>query len=432
MPGDRKGFVMQRVFGRELPAWKINLYILVLVVFTSFVGFNFASPFLPLYVRELGVTDPTAVAVWSGAILAVAPFASAFASPLWGALADRLGRRRLLIQTVFGFGVCSALMALVDSVPQLFFLRLAMGLTGGFTSIVMTLAVTATPREQVTRSIGLVQSAQIISLAVGPALGGLVADRFGLRASFLVATALCLGVVAILWFFFTEPAKVAAPAPARSNAPRSGFGWAALLRTPLLLPLLAVLFLAQFADKSFGPLVPLAVPHLDVTPESYAVTSGFIIGAGAIAAAVSANLVGRLVGRWSHGQVLLGAFILAAIGCAAMAGIDRAWQLGALRVWVGLSAGGTLTLAYAKAGAVIPAEHRGSLLGLLTSAVMIGSAASPLGSGLLAAWSLPGAFLALAGLCAVAAAIVLTCLREPAAQTARANAPHLAGSAAGA
>ena len=57
----------------QVEYWAPLAWALALVVFTAFLGFQFFSPFLPLYVQELGVTDPAQVAVWSGVLLAVTP-----------------------------------------------------------------------------------------------------------------------------------------------------------------------------------------------------------------------------------------------------------------------------------------------------------------------------------------------------------------------
>ena len=64
--------------------WQRNVWALALSVFIAFVGFQFFSPFLPRYVRELGVTDPATTALWSGLIAAITP-----APFLCGGHADR-------------------------------------------------------------------------------------------------------------------------------------------------------------------------------------------------------------------------------------------------------------------------------------------------------------------------------------------------------
>src|SRR3989442_396903 len=87
----------------ESEGWQRNVWALALIVFTAFVGFQFFSPFLPLYVQELGVTDPARVAIWSGVLLAVTPSVAAVLAPVWGILADRVGRKLMMIRSLVGF-----------------------------------------------------------------------------------------------------------------------------------------------------------------------------------------------------------------------------------------------------------------------------------------------------------------------------------------
>src|ERR671930_341337 len=78
--------------------WARNIWALTLIVFVAFVGFQFFSPFLPLYVHELGVPDARRVALWSGVLAAVTPAISGVLGPLFGRLADRYGRKLMLIR----------------------------------------------------------------------------------------------------------------------------------------------------------------------------------------------------------------------------------------------------------------------------------------------------------------------------------------------
>src|SRR5262245_31339718 len=120
--------------------WQRNVWALALVVFVAFVGFQSFSPFLPLYIRELGVEDPGAIALWSGLLSAVTPAVSGLLAPVFGRLADRFGRKAMLIRSLAGFIVIIGAMGLVTSVRQLFAARLIMGLFAGFTPMAMALA----------------------------------------------------------------------------------------------------------------------------------------------------------------------------------------------------------------------------------------------------------------------------------------------------
>ena len=153
--------------------WQRNVWALALIVFTAFVGFQFFSPFLPLYVHELGVTDPGHIAIWSGVLLAVTPAVSGLLGPLWGALADRVGRKLMMVRSLVAFVVIIAAMGLVTSVYQLLVARVLQGVFAGFSVFAMALASVSCPRDKVPVAIGRVQSAQLLSVAVGPAAGAM-------------------------------------------------------------------------------------------------------------------------------------------------------------------------------------------------------------------------------------------------------------------
>src|SRR5262245_48691314 len=129
----RVDWTAQRVLlGHSGYVWQLILAALLAVLFVAFIGFSFSGPFLPLLVRHLGVTEPRAVALWSGVLIGLGPLSAVVASPLWGRLADRIGGRPLLLRTVFGFAALNALSALAADVWQLAVLRLLMGTLGGF------------------------------------------------------------------------------------------------------------------------------------------------------------------------------------------------------------------------------------------------------------------------------------------------------------
>jgi MFS transporter, DHA1 family, multidrug resistance protein len=379
----------QRAFlGRSLYVWQVNLASLLAVLFVAFVGFYFSSPFLPLLVRHLGVTDPRAVAVWSGILIGLGPASAVIASPLWGRLADRIGGRLLLVRTVFGFALLNGLCAVATSVWQLAALRLLMGTLGGFTAVALALASLTAPPERLTRAIALAQSTQILGLLVGPALGGLLADHVGIRAAFVGASALAVVAGLNMLLIYREPQT---SVQQRKTRPKASLR--ALLQTSGFVPILVVLFAGSFTDRSYQTLIPLFVASLASAHGALASLTGIIVASGALAAALSANAASRLVPRWTHAQVLGVALIASACGSTLMGFSHTALQFGVWRVIVGLFAGSILTLAYGLGGSIMPVEQRSSAFGVLNSGAMIGSAVGPLLGGLLAAVDLRGAFL---------------------------------------
>jgi DHA1 family multidrug resistance protein-like MFS transporter len=94
---------------------------------------------LPLYVSQLGVTSHEALSMWSGLTFSVTFLVSAIVSPMWGSLADRKGRKLMLLRASLGMAIAILLQAFATNVWQLFILRAIMGLTSGYIPNAMAL-----------------------------------------------------------------------------------------------------------------------------------------------------------------------------------------------------------------------------------------------------------------------------------------------------
>jgi DHA1 family multidrug resistance protein-like MFS transporter len=385
--------------------WQRNVWALALVVFTAFVGFQFFSPFLPLYVNELGVTNPSEIALWSGVLAAVTPGVSGLLGPFWGRLADRVGRKLMLIRSLAGFVVIIAAMGLVTSVYQLFVARALQGVFAGFSVMTMAVATVSCPRDKVPVAIARVQSAQLLSAAVGPVVGGYVASHFGIRAAFFVTAGLCaVALVGLIVLFKEErPGEVSQRPPHLSLRE--------LFLLPHFFPVLGLLVICQFIDRGLALLIPLKVADLSGV-ERIAAISGVIISASAVCGTISASVAGRLARRWPIGQLLLVGCVIGGVPCALMAWTYTWAPLLVLRCLVGFSLGGALTLAYSLGGQLTPSATRGAAFGWLALGVQFGTALSPLATGGLAALSLSGAFVFDGALAWVAAALLLFAARD--------------------
>src|SRR5437667_10566845 len=137
---------------RSTEGWQRNVWALTLCVFIAFVGFQFFNPFLPLYVRELGVTDPARIALWSGLLAAVTPAISGMLAPVFGRLADRFGRKLMLIRSLAGFTVIIAIMGLVPSLEQLLVTRILQALFAGSPPMPMAVASGPAPRQHLSQA----------------------------------------------------------------------------------------------------------------------------------------------------------------------------------------------------------------------------------------------------------------------------------------
>ena len=369
------------------------------VVFIAFFGFNFVMPILPLYVRQLGAGDVGQAALLSGVMLGIAPLLAAFFSPLWGVVADRHGRKRMVQRSMLVMVVATVLMGLVTNNWQLFLLRASIGVFGGFTSMAMAYVVTVTPPNRASAALGLLQAAQMGGVIVGPLCAGYIADNLSLRAAFFGGAVVVFCGFLVLTFLTPDDRRIGLVplsteiSEERMKSPLSGLSQlGAAARLPGFVAIMGVLFLVQVVDRSFGPVLPLYVESLGTPPDRVASFAGLVVSLAAAATAISATVVGRLAIQVPVQGLLIATLVAGMALCVPLAFVQSPIQLVAARSLLGLMAGGSLTLAYSLANAAVPADSKGAAFGVLSSVGLLGSALSPLAMGALSALDLRAVF----------------------------------------
>jgi MFS family permease len=375
-----------------------NLRVTVAMVFVVFTGFAFVIPFLPLYVKELGVADDEHAALWAGVLIAVAPLLAGLLAPVWGRLADRHGQKPMAVRALASYVVLLGLSAMAQDVWQLFALRSGVGLFGGIGPLGLAMATSSLPRAHTGRAVGRIQAAQILAAAVGPLSGGLLADTIGIRTTFWVTAGFSAVALLLVLRFYEEPARRADGAA----GPSAPFG--AILRLAGVPSLLLALFLVNFVGRSFTPILPLQLSRLGVTPAALATATGLLISIYSVAAASSATLLGRAARTRAPERLLV-----ASLAAGALTTVPLAWagSYQAFGVWatlLGLASGGALTLCYTIGGLMVPAVHRTTAFGFFSAAALAGGSVSPVLAGwFVKHWSLGGVYYADAALFVVLA-----------------------------
>jgi DHA1 family multidrug resistance protein-like MFS transporter len=364
-----------------------NLLVTVAMVFAVFTGFAFVLPFLPLFVvRELGVAEPETAALWAGVLIGVAPLLAGLLAPVWGRLADRHGQKGIAVKALVAYVVLLALSAVVTNVWQLLAVRIGVGLFGGIGPLGLAMATSQAPREETGRAVGLVQAAQILSAAIGPLAGGLLADSIGMRATFLATAALCGLALVLLLSLYEERPRAASQAAVR------GSGFRAIVALPGVMALLVVLFVVNFIGRSFTPILPLHLAALGLADARLASATGVLISAYSLAAAASAWGLGRLSRTRSPRALLVGTVVGGALIVAPMALVPSYEQVLTLAVLLGLVAGGSLTLCYTIGGLMVPEGVRTTAFGFFSGAALFGGAVAPSVAGLVAHLALRGIY----------------------------------------
>src|SRR6202521_3173793 len=201
-----------------LEDWEKTAWIASATQLFCLIGFGLGLPFLPMYVQALGVTERAQVAVWSGVISGSAALSMAILAPIWGVLADRYGRKPMLVRSMVGGAIVVAAMGFVGDVWQLLAVRLVQGAVTGSQAAAAALVAAATPANQLGFALGLVSTAVQVGNTIGPVIGGVAVGGLGFRGSFLLGGAMLLigGLMALFWV--DEPPNRAPQRPGRSES----------------------------------------------------------------------------------------------------------------------------------------------------------------------------------------------------------------------
>jgi MFS transporter, DHA1 family, multidrug resistance protein len=372
-----------------MASWQRNVFAVATASFVGYTGFTLVMPFLPLYFQQLGVSDVGEVALWSGLSLGVTPALTAILAPFWGRLSDRFGRKIMVERSLVSFILLMAGMAYVTRAWHVLALRAAQGLFAGYGALALTMAAESAPRERTAYAIGVVQTAQRLGPALGPIIGGVVAQLVGLRKAFLVTSGFYVAAVVLVFFTYDERLVH------HSDNPRSRqrVSFKNVLAFENFILLMAVVFGLQFVDRSFGPVLPLYVAELGTPRDRVPLMAGIIFSVAAAAAAVGNQLCGWMLGRLAPRTVIAASAATGAAGALVYVFAPHsAWLFLATPIF-GLAMGTATTSAYTAASGVMPATARGAGFGLLTTASLTGLALSPIISGILATTNIRAVFL---------------------------------------
>ncbi|MEN0581424.1 multidrug efflux MFS transporter MdtG [Phytobacter palmae] len=318
--------------------WKRNLTVAWIGCFLTGAAFSLVMPFLPLYVELLGVTGHSALNMWSGLVFSITFLFSAIASPFWGGLADRKGRKIMLLRSALGMAVVMALMGLAQTIWQFLVLRALLGLLGGFIPNANALIATQMPRNRSGWAMGTLSTGGVAGALLGPLAGGLLADTYGLRMVFFI-TASVLFICFLLTLFcirenFTPVAK--------KEMLHAKEVFASLKSPRLVLSLFVTTMIIQVATGSIAPILTLYVRELAGNVGNIAFISGMIASVPGMAALMSAPRLGRLGDRIGPEKILIAALLISVLLLVPMAFVQTPWQLGLLRFLLGAADGALL------------------------------------------------------------------------------------------
>ncbi len=358
-----------------MESWKVNLISVWFGCFFTGLAISQILPFLPLYISQLGVTSHEALSMWSGLTFSVTFLISAIVSPLWGSLADRKGRKLMLLRASLGMAIAILLQAFATNVWQLFLLRGIMGLTSGYIPNAMALVASQVPRERSGWALSTLATAQISGVIGGPLMGGFIADHVGLRPVFFITAMLLVVSFMVTLFLIKEGVR---PTLKKSERLSGKAVFASLPYPALVISLFFTTLVIQLCNGSISPILALFIKSMAPDSQNIAFLSGLIASVPGVSALISAPRLGKLGDRIGTERILMATLICAVVLFFAMSWVTTPFQLGVLRFLLGFADGAMLPAVQTLLVKYSSDQITGRIFGYNQSFMYLGNVAGPL------------------------------------------------------
>jgi len=341
-------------------------------------GMAMILPFLPLYIRELGVSDPKALSVWSGIVFGVSFLVSGALSPMWGNLSDKYGRKAIILRSTFGICVVCALMSSVTNIYQLLFLRIMHGFFGGVVQAFIALASEKIPKEKTGQGLGILQTSMIMGGVVGPLVGGILSDHLGYRTVLFLIALLTFSAGLITIFFLTESKKIRMVKTTISDNIKL------VLSSKHLITITAIQFVLSFSLMMVQPILPLFIQSL-YKSTNIGTLIGIIFAITGLTTMIFTPIWGKIGDKKGHKRILSQSLLIMSLVYIPQALVMSVWQLLPVRIIIGVFAAGIVPSINTIIVKNTPENRRGGVLGITNSLSLFGNALGPMIGGSMAA-----------------------------------------------
>lgn len=359
--------------------WVVTLTILVASAFLMDMSFTMITPFLPVYLSSALGAKASEVDMWSGAVFAVTFFVSGLLGPVWGVLADRKSRKLMALRASIGLTISYALCGIVQTPMQLFAARFFQGLCAGLYPALLALLAASIPARKTGLSMGLMQGGMTVGAVVGPFVGGVLADYFGMRESFFVAS-VALGLISLLIGFCIKEK----PRTVKVTS-RNWFDWS-VLRQPAIFKMLIACAVIHASLFSAQPILPLYIAQLQGSMDNIMMLSGTIFSVCAISIMIASPILGAAGQRFGFLKVLSCSLFFAGLLISAQVLGRTPFEFGVWRVIAGFAIAGLIPLVNSIISTECPPDKKGEVFGFNFLTGHAGMALGPFAAGALSGW----------------------------------------------
>ncbi|WP_367295525.1 multidrug efflux MFS transporter [Levilactobacillus yonginensis] len=362
--------------------WRRNLAVLWLGTFIAGMGFSEIMPFLSLYVEGLGHFTKGQVTIYSGLTYAATFFVIAAVSPLWGKLADRKGRKLMLLRSSIGMAIVIGLMGFVTNVWQLIGLRFLQGFFAGYIPNASALIAAETPKEKSGNALGVLTTGYVSGNLIGPVLGGILAQVFTIRWTFLLT-----GFFLIVVFILSATLVHEHFTPISREKQAQAGSWLKQVKNPkLVLVLLVSTMFIQMGNNSITPIISLYVKQLMNGTGPITLVAGIIAALPGISTLLAAPKLGEYGDRHGTQRVLVFGYVFAVLMYFPQGFVSSVWLLGVFRFMIGVSDGALFPAVQTMLTKNAPHSLVGTVFSWNQSFQALGSMLGALVGGLVANW----------------------------------------------
>ncbi|GEK05672.1 MFS transporter [Schleiferilactobacillus harbinensis] len=402
---------MKRLRGlRDLQGWQRNLAVLWLGTFIAGMGFSEISPFLSLYVSEMGDFTKSELSMYSGVTFAATFLVVALVSPLWGRLADRRGRKLMLLRSSLGMAFIIGATGFVHNIWALIGLRALQGLVSGYIPNASALIATETPKEHSGAAIGILTTGMVSGNLIGPVLGGFLAQVFSIRLTFVIT-----GFLLLIVFFLslTLVHEHYQPSPALLNKQKRPSLLSQVKNPKAIMTLLISTMIIQVGNMSVYPIISLYVKELMHNVGPIALVAGLIAALPGISNLIAAPRLGRLGDRYGSGKILIFGYIFAVLMYIPQGIVGSVWALAFFRLMIGVSDGALFPTVQTLLSKGTPQDYTGTVFSWNQSFQALGSVIGSLMGGFVTSlFDYNGCFLFTAGCLALNFILVILFIPE--------------------
>ncbi|EAK6960693.1 multidrug efflux MFS transporter [Campylobacter coli] len=344
-------------------------------VFTTSMGLSQIAPILPLYIKELGHTNTSEIAFYSGLAFGITPLGMAVFSPLWAFLGAKYGYKNMLLRASFGMSVLTLWLSFAHSALEVVFVRGLTGIISGFTSAAVVFIAVIAPKEKVAYALGTLSTASISGSLLGPLFGGFVAEFFSISTVFdMVAFLIACSFVTI--YFFIHERKIQKEAKKNTQKVKEN--------KTLIIVLFITTFVIQFGTFGVMPILSIYVEQIH-QGGNLALWAGIVVAASEISNLFFAPKLGKIADKIGPSKIIFGALIFCGICFYLQAVVSNVYTLIFVRLLIGVGLGGLLPCVNALLKKSVSAKNLSVIFGFNQACQFLGNFCGAFGGGLITA-----------------------------------------------